>query len=192
MEIEITYPKKSALRFQRHNLINWARWPFLFAAYICPIINLATGGPAWSVIVVWALWIVWSFSLSPELVEINRISLFVKFLADAAVLMILIDVLLAPGWAVEVVPIVCFTGLTITGTLLFTDIERQKQNMMPMLMLIVVSIASSITGLIIWRQEDNKWALAVMGAFAFALLVAGVSVLGSDFIRELKRRFHTE
>lgn len=172
-------------------MIYWAKWPFLFAAYICPILNLVTGGPAWSVIVVWSLWIVWSFSLSPELVEINRISLFVKLITNSAILLIMIDVLLSPGWAIEVVPIVCFSGLAIAGILFFTDIDRQKQNMMPMLMLIIISIISSISGLIILRQEDSKWALAVMGAFAFALLVAGAAVLGSDFIRDIKRRFHT-
>ena len=192
MEIEITYPKKSALKLQRHNIIRLARWPFLFAAYICPIINLLTGGPAWSVVVVWGLWIVWSFSLSPGLVEINRISLFVKFLANAAMLLIIIDVFLSPGWAIEVVPIVCFAGLTVTGVLLFTDIDRQKQNMMPMLLFIVVSLASSISGLIIWGQDGDRWALGVMGAFAFALLIAGVSVLGNDFLLEVKKRFHTE
>jgi len=192
MEIEITYPKKSALKLQRHNIIRLARWPFLFAAYICPIINLLTGGPAWSVVVVWGLWIVWSFSLSPGLVEINRISLFVKFLANAAMLLIIIDVFLSPGWAIEVVPIVCFAGLTVTGVLLFTDIDRQKQNMMPMLLFIVVSLASSVSGLIIWGQDGDRWALGVMGAFAFALLIAGVSVLGNDFLLEVKKRFHTE
>ena len=192
MKIDITYPPKSARKLGRHHIIRWTKWPFLFAAYICPIINIATGGPAWSVIVVWSLWIVWSFSLSPELVEINRISLFVKLLTNSCILLILIDVLLAPGWAVGVVPIVCFGGLAVAGVLFFTDIDRQKQNMMPMLILIIVSIISSISGLIIWGQEERRWALALMGAFAFALLVAGAAVLGSDFVREIKRRFHTK
>jgi len=196
MEIEITYPKRDEQsfrkQFQRHKIIRWAKWPFLFAAYICPILNITTGGPAWSVIVIWALWMIWSFTLSPDLVEINRISLFVKFLTNAAILLIMIDVLLSPGWAIEVVPILGFSGLVVAGVLLFTDIDRQKQNMMPMLRLIIVSIVGSVSGLIIWRQEESKWALAVMGAFALALLVAGIAVLGNDFIREIKRRFHTK
>ena len=192
MKIDITYPPKSARKLGRHHIIRWAKWPFLFAAYICPIINIATDGPAWSVIVVWSLWIVWSFSLSPELVEINRISLFVKFLTNSCILLILIDVLLAPGWAVGVVPIVCFGGLAVAGVLFFTDIDRQKHNMMPMLLLIVVCLIASVSGIFVWRQHEGIWAMVVMGAFAFALLVGGVAVLGSDFIREIKRRFHTK
>ena len=196
MNIKITYPEKSERsfrkQFQRYKIISWAKWPFLFAAYICPIINIFTGGLAWSVVVVWSLWIVWSFMFSPELVEINRISLFVKLLTNAAILLILIDTLLSPGWAIEVVPIVGFSGLAVAGILLFTDIDRQKQNMMPIIMLIVISFISSVSGLIIWSQEDRKWALAIMGAFALALLVAGIAVLGNDFIREIKRRFHTQ
>jgi len=191
MKVEITYPPRNVRNFQRHQIIGWAKWPFLFAAYICPILNIATGGPAWSVVVLWSLWIVWSFSLSPDLVEINRISLFVKFIANSSILLILIDTLLAPGWAVEVVAIVCFGGLAVVGALFFTDIGRQKQNMMPILLLVAVSIVSSISGMIIWRQHDGVWALVVMGAFALALLVAGAIVLGNDFIREIKKRFHT-
>jgi len=195
MEVEITYPTRSEQgfkkQFQRHKLIYWAKWPFLFAAYICPILNIVTEGPPWSVIVVWSLWMVWSSTLSPELVEINRISLFVKSVSDTAILLIMIDVLLSPGWALKVVPIVCFSGLAIAGILFFTDINRQKQNMMPMLMMIVITMISSVSGLIIWSQEKDNWPLAVMGAFAFALLIAEIAVLGNDFIREIKRRFHT-
>jgi len=194
MDVEITYPKRNeqGLRkqFQRYKIIRWAKWPFMFAVYFCPILNITTGGPAWSVIVIWALWIVWSFTLSPDLVEINRISLFVKFLTNAAILLIMIDVLLSPGWAIKVVPIVGFSGLVVAGILLFSDIDRQKQNMMPMLRLIIVSLIGSVSGLIIWSQNESKWAFAVMGAFAFALLVAEIAVLGNDFIREIKRRFH--
>ena len=196
MEIKITYPERSdkgfRKQFQRHKVISWAKWPFLFAGYICPILNIAIGGPAWSVIVVWSLWIVWSFTFSPDLVEVNRISLFVKSITNASILLILIDVFLAAGWALEVVPIVGFSGLAVAGALLFTDIDRQKQNMMPIITLIFISLISSVMGHIIWRDEEEKWALAVMGAFAFALLAAGIAVLGYDFIREIKRRFHTK
>jgi len=192
MEIKIIYPQKNALKLQRHTIISWAKWPFLFAAYICPILNIAIGGPAWSVVVVWSLRIVWSFTFSPELVEVNRISLLVKLIVNASLLLIFINAFLYPGWAVEVVPIVCFSGLAGSGILFFTDIDRQKQNMMPMLVLIIVSIISSISGLIIWGKEESIWSLALMGAFAVALLIAGVAVLGNDFIREIKRRFHTK
>ena len=191
MKIEIVYPPKDERRFQRHDLIRMAMWPFLFAAYICPILNIAIGGTAWSLVVVWSLRMVWSFTFSPELVEINRISLFVKLITNTSILLLLIELFISPGWAVVVVPIVCFGGLAVSGTLFFTDIDKQKQNMMPMLMFTTVAIIASIMGILIWRRNNGLWVLAVMGAFAFALLVSSAKVLGSDFIREIKRRFHT-
>jgi hypothetical protein len=195
MKIEITYPAGKERKLQRRDVIDRAKWPFLFAAYICPIVNIATGGAAWSVIVLWSLWIVWSFVFSPDMVELNRISLFIKFIANACVLLILIDILLAPGWGMVAIPIVCFGGLAVAGVLFFTDLERQKQNMMPMLLLTGVSILGAVIGLIIWRNEslaDSLWALIVMGAFAVALLTGSFMVLGKAFIREIKKRFHTE
>ena len=174
----------------RQDVIAGAKWPFLLAAYICPILNIFFGGPAWSLVVLWSLWIVWSFFFSPHLVEFNRISQFIKFIVNAAILLILIDVLLSPGWAMEVVPLVCFGGLVVAGTLFFTDLDRQKQNMMPVLLLSAISILSSAIGLIVWRQ-GNRWTLVIMGAVAIAFLAACFIAMGGDLIREIKKRFHT-
>lgn len=189
MKVEITYPPVERRRLQRRKLLRILRWPFLFAAYICPLINLLTGGKAWSVIVLMSLYMAWKLVLSTDLVEYNRISQFTKLIVCTCVLLGLIDWLLAPGWAVEVVPIVCFGGLVVAGILFFTDLERQKQNMLPMLVLIVMALFGSVIGLSLWHEE-SCWALVVMGALALALLVGCAATLGGEFLRELKRRFH--
>lgn len=189
MKVKNIYPAVEKRRLQRKKLIGIMRWPVLFASFICPVINITTGGKAWSIIVVMSLYMAWSLVLSPDLVEYNRISQFIKLIACSCVLLALIDIFLAPGWAIEVVPIVCFSGLTIAGILFFTDLDRQKQNMLPMLLLIFFAMAGSVIGLCLWRAE-SRWALVVMGAFAASLLVACIAALGTDFIRELKRRFH--
>lgn len=191
MKVDITYPRQSGRGLQLNQIRNWIRWPFLFAAYICPILNLCAGGKAWSVIVLWSLWMAWSLVFSPDLVEYNRISQIVKLVADASALLIMIDLLLAPGWADEAVPLVCFSGIVVTGTLFFTDLDRQKQNMMPMLWMILISIISVIISFSFWTRE-NGWPLALMGAVAAALLFACYFVLGRDLLRELKKRFHTK
>ena len=190
MKIEITYPPKAARKLQRHDIIRYARWPFLLAALACPVVNIIVGGYAWSVIVLWSLWIIWSFTFSPTLIEVNRISLLVKLIANTSFLLILIDVTLVPGWAIEVVSIICFSGLIAAGILFSTDMGKQKHNMMPMLMLIFATFIASLTGIIVWRNFAERWALVVMGAIALLLLVAGAATLRSDFIREIKRRFH--
>lgn len=189
MNVKITYPAITKHTLQRQDILRWAKWPFLAAVYICPIVNLWLGGRAWSVVVLWSLWLVWSLGLSTDLVEYNRISQFIKLIVNAAILLILIDVLLAPGWAITVVPIVCFGGLAVAGVLFFTDLDKQKQNVMPMLVLSALSFMIAAVWLLFWRQTSG-WSLVVMGALSLALLIACFIVLGFGLLRECKKRFH--
>lgn len=178
-------------RLQRKKILKIMRWPLLIAAYTCPIVNIVTKGKAWSVVVLMSLYMAWTLVFSTDLVEYNRISQFIKLITNSCVLLVLIDVFLVSGWAMEVVPIVCFSGVAISGILFFTDFDRQKQNMMPMLQLIVLEIIGAIIGIFWWRIESN-WAMVVMGVLAFAMLIACIAVLSGEFIRELKRRFHVK
>ncbi len=189
MDIEIVYPTTTPQQRHRAWFINWAKWPFLAAAYACPILNLALGWPAWSVVVLWSLWILWSFTLSPALVELNRISQAVKLVVDAVILLVLIDWLLAPGWAAEVVPIVSFGALIVVGVLFFTDFRRQRQNMAPMLVLAVLCLVMGVGGLAFWGGQP-KWPLIVLSSLAGALIIATILVPGASLIREAKKRFH--
>jgi len=191
MKIEITYPEPTKAALQRSRILRFARIPFLLAAYLCPILNLFFGGSAWSVVVLWALWMVWSLAFSPDLVEYNRISQTIKTVEYACILMILIDLLLAPGWAVDVVFIVCFSSLILTAGLFFSDLHKQKQNMLPMLIFIAISIAASIAGLTLWKGRE-MWPALLAGVLALALAAACYSALGRDFLIEFKKRFHTK
>ena len=137
-----------------------------------------------------SLYMVWKLFLSTDLVEYNLISQFVKFIIYSCVLLILINILLAPGWAAIVVPNVCFGGIIISGLLFFTNLEKQRQNMFPILIFSIMCIVIAIAGIFIWKSLYN-WALVVMGASAVALLIAFAIILGNNFIRELKCRFHT-
>ena len=190
MKIEPAYPPISRRGFQRRRLVKTVRWPMLLAAYTCPVVNLCIGGKAWSVIVLMALYMLWTLVLSPDLVEYNRISQPIKLITCSCILLALIDQLLAPGWAMLVVPLVCFAGLLISSILFFTDLQKQKQNMLPMLLLAVMALLGAAVGLSVWHGE-GRWALAVMGSFLLALLITCVLILGREFTRELHRRFHT-
>lgn len=190
MKIEPAYPPISRRGFQRRRLVKTVRWPVLLAAYTCPVVNLCIGGKAWSVIVLMALYMLWTLVLSPDLVEYNRISQPIKLITCSCVLLALIDQLLAPGWAILVVPLVCFAGLLVSSILFFTDLQRQKQNMLPMLLLAVMALLGAAVGLSVWHGE-GRWTLAVMGSFSLALLITCVLILGREFTRELHRRFHT-
>ena len=188
MKIKITYPKVSPKIIKHQRLINFMKWPLLIAVVICPIINLITGGKAWSLVVLMSIYMAWNLVISRALVEYNRISQFVKLITLTSLLLITIDVFLAPGWALEAVPILIFSGLIVTSVLFFTDIERQKQNIFPFLFLILLSIFSSIIGLSFYHEKDS-WPLTVMGAVALFLLITLSITLKENIINELKKGF---
>lgn len=188
MKIKITYPKVSPKIIKHQRLINFMKWPLLIAVVICPIINLIIGGKAWSLVVLMSIYMAWDLVISRDLVEYNRISQFVKIITLTSLLLITIDVFLAPGWALEAVPILIFSGLIVTSVLFFTDIERQKQNIFPFLFLILLSIISSIVGLSFYHEKDS-WPLTVMGAVALFLLITLTITLKENIINELKKGF---
>lgn len=188
MKIKITYPEVAPEKIKQQKFRNFMKWPLLIAAIICPIINLAIGGKAWSLVVLMSIYMVWDLVISRDLVEYNRISQFVKLITLTALLLTIIDVFLAPGWAIEAVSILIFSGLIVTAILFFTDIERQKQNIFPFIFLILLSIFSSILGLSIYHEEDS-WGLAVMGGVALILLITLSITLKENIINELKKGF---
>lgn len=188
MKIKITYPKVCPKIIKHQRLINFMKWPLLIAVVICPIINLITGGKAWSLVVLMSIYMAWDLVISRDLVEYNRISQFVKLITLTSLLLITIDIFLSPGWALEAVPILIFSGLIVTSVLFFTDIERQKQNIFPFLFLILLSIFSSIIGLSFYHEKDS-WPLTVMGAVALFLLITLSITLKENIINELKKGF---
>lgn len=188
MKIKITYPKVSPKIIKHQRLINFVKWPLLIAVVICPIINLITGGKAWSLVVLMSIYMAWDLVISRDLVEYNRISQFVKLITLTSLLLITIDIFLSPGWALEAVPILIFSGLIVTSVLFFTDIERQKQNIFPFLFLILLSIFSSIVGLSFYHEKDS-WPLTVMGIVALFLLITLSITLKENIINELKKGF---
>ena len=188
MKIKITYPKVSPKIIKHQRLINFMKWPLLIAVVICPIINLITGGKAWSLVVLMSIYMAWDLVISRDLVEYNRISQFVKLITLTSLLLITIDVFLAPGLDLAAVPILIFSGLIVTSVLFFTDIERQKQNIFPFLFLILLSIFSSIIGLSFYHEKDS-WPLTVMGIVALFLLITLSITLKENIINELKKGF---
>ena len=188
MKIKITYPKVSPKIIKHQRLINFMKWPLLITVVICPIINLITGGKAWSLVVLMSIYMAWNLVISRDLVEYNRISQFVKLITLTSLLLITIDVFLAPGLALDAVPILIFSGLIVTSVLFFTDIEKQKQNIFPFLFLILLSIFSSIIGLSFYHEKDS-WPLTVMGVVALFLLITLSITLKENIINELKKGF---
>jgi len=187
MDIEIVYPSPAKRR--RSWWLAAVQWSFVVTAYLCATINLLVGGKPWSLVVLWSLWFVWSLLFSRDLVEYNRISQAAKLLLNTCVLLVLIDRCLVSGWAEFVVPIVCFGSLLAIGALFFTDLSRQRQNMMPMVWLIGASLVAMLVSLSGWPAMN--WPMIVLGVTAFTMLVASLIVLKEDLVREIRKHFHT-
>lgn len=187
MKVNITYPKQTKKKLFIASFSSTARWIMLAAAYACVIINIATGGKAWSVVVLWGLWFVWSFVFSPNMVEFNRISQTTKLMVYTCIMLILINNLLSPGWAMFVVPIICFAGVFINGVFFLTNIKRQRQNLMPMIWAIAIALIAIIAALAGWPEMN--WPIIALGSTGFALLAVSVGVLGKDILIEFVKRF---
>ncbi len=187
MKVKIIYPKQTKKKLFAAEFSSVARWVMLAVAYACGIINYYTGGKAWSVVVMWALWFVWSFVFAPNMVEFNRISQTTKLMVYTCVQLILINNILSPGWAMFVVPIICFAGVFINGVFFLSNTRKQRQNLLPMIWAIAISLISIISALAGWPEMN--WPIIALGSTGFALLVVSVVVLGKGIITEFIKRF---
>lgn len=189
MKYKVVYPQVSKREFQRKKLIRIMRWPYLAVAYICPIVNLCIGGKAWSIIVLMGLYMSWNLVFSLDLIEYNRMSQFCKLIVYSCIMLALIDILLIPGWAIDVIVIIGFGALIIASILLFSDYRKQRKNIMPLFTLIIISLIGTILGFVLYKNKIT-WEFITLGGVAFALLITFIIILGKDFFDEFKKRFH--
>lgn len=189
MNIKVVYPAKNIRRDLRRNAIYWAKWPFLLAALSSVIVNILVKGPAWSAIALWGLWMVWSFVFTPTLIENNRTSIAVKSSIHTTI-MVVIVYLVFPLWpGIEVASLVVGAGLITTATLFFTNVSRQKQNVFPLIIFIVIAIIFAGVSLFFRRKEPLGWAMIVAISLAAAIFLSTAIILRINFFREIKKRF---
>lgn len=188
MEIKITYPIVDKKKIQRRMLIKWTGWPILLVAIISVITNVLVGGLMWSVVVVAGLYMFWHLILATDLIEYNRISQFIKLSIYSCILILLIDLFLIGGWALEVISIVVFCSVLVSVFMLFTDFNRQRQNLFPMFFLIVLGLIWATVGLL--SMDIKRWILICLAAIATLSLISILIVLKGDFLKELRCRFH--
>lgn len=191
MNIKNIYPLANNKGFNKRKILSILRWPFILSAILSIVVNIIVGGVWWSFIAVMGLYIVWHLLIETDLVEYNRISQFIKATIYSCVMMFLIDTFLVSGWALDVISIVSFASVFISGILLFTDLNRQKQNMLPIFYLILIAIIWSIVGLST-ALEIKSWSLIVLVSVTIGFLFSLIMVLRGDFIREVKSRFHVK
>ena len=190
LQINISYPKPQKRKSRRSLVIGIAGNGFLLTALMCAVINIWSGGKAWSIIVIWSLYMAWTMLVSPDMIDYNRISQFTKAIVQSCILLVLIDIFITSGWSVNVVSIICFGALIAVCLLLYTDFERQRHNLLPMILLTGLSLIVSVI-LLITERERVRWQVPVTCALSFAVLVACVKTMSGNLKNELKKMFHT-
>ena len=190
MQIKITYPKPQKKKSHRGLVIEIGRNLFLLAAVLCAAINIWAGGKAWSVIVIWALYMAWSLLVHPDMIEYNRISQFTKAIVQSCIMLVLIDVFITSGWAANVVSIICFGSLIAVCLLLYTDFERQRHNLLPIILFSILSLIVTAV-LVIISKGKVSWQVLVTFVLSFTVLAVCVKTMGWNIKSELKKMFHT-
>lgn len=195
MNINITYPELSKKKATRAKLIRILRLPFVICAIACPIVNIAVGGLAWSIIALFGLNTIWNMVVAIDMIEYNRTSQSIKFITYSTLMLILIDIFLTPTitWGSFVIPIVTFSGLVLSAILFFTDFERQRHNLMPLLLIDIICLVASIIMVLVIKSESLDivlWPYITMGGVSSAILASLLLTMKGGFFAELKRRLH--
>ena len=192
MKMLNTYPLAKKQKLLRSKIIEWVKWPFIIAPFVLLLVNILMGfKPAWSIVAIWSMWIVWSFLFSPQLVEYNRISNFVKLTTNAAILLVLIHFLIVKIEIFLIVGIIGFSGLILLGILFFSNLNRQRQNLFPLLLFLIVTIILGIIG-VIWFWEKPEWPIIVLAATGVSFIITFAIVLRKDLLVEFAKRFHVK
>ena len=191
MNIKKIYPPAPKKKVRRAAIIKVARWPFVIAALSCLIVDFLIGDFDWSLIAVVSLYIVWTVFISPAMVEVNPISQMIKVAALICLLLFVISRAVPWKGSTDVISIICSSVMGISFALLVSDYQNQKNNVFPMIVLCLVSLAFSIP-LFMSREGAGRWFYGVSGIIGVAVFIASVIILGGSFFRELKKRFHTK
>lgn len=191
MNVKNTYPSVKSNYDNRRKAVIILRWPFILLAVASIVVNICVGGPCWCVVADFSLYVLWKLFVSPDLVEFNRISQSVKALWYVCILLVLIDIFLAHGFAIFVVPIVSFGGLFVCVVLFFSNIKRQIHNMLPLVNFILVSIVGSGIALY-FNHSSGDWPFIVLLGLSIIFLFTLIIVLKEDFKREFQKRFHIQ
>lgn len=189
MNVNVVYPKRSIRRDVRRAFIYYGKWIFLLAGIISLVVNHIYHAFWWSPIVIWSLWSLWQLIFNPTLIGHNRTSIAVKASFNITILVGIIYVVY-PTWpGIEVAAMVVGTGLIISAVLFFSNISRQKQNVLPFLIFILITIVFASIALAFRRNEPLVWAIIVALSVAVAIFLSTIIILRINYFKELKKRF---
>lgn len=188
MENKPLYPSITKKQRRRQHLAYVLNRIFVTCVILSIIVNLASGGAPWCLIVIIGLFTLHTMVVSPDLLEYNRISQTIKAIILLSILFILID-LLYPGWAGVATSVLLCCGIVLSAALFFSDFRRQRENLFPFLWLLIVALARALTGACS-TSGPIRASFVLMAALSLILVLLFILFLRKDCLRELRCRFH--
>ncbi len=183
------YPKartKKGLFFWREILV-LCLW---LCTLMAVIVNVFTGGTAWSVYVVLGAYAAQVLFLSLETAEISLIRRITSgSVADSILLWGIEYVTKSGAWATEIViPLVLFAGLVSSVVLYFSAFRRYRAQILPMLGLGFFSLLAATLG--IFGILPMRWPLIVLASFSAAAILAVFITFRKTVWAECKKKLH--
>ncbi len=188
MQVKVTYPQLSPRSFWRRNRLELARSLFGTLSYLCLLINLLTGGTAWSLAAVGGLAVAWITFFYKPLVENTVIKKMTDIGSAVCLYLFLLDWLFGGGWSGLVTPIVFFADLIIAGTYFLTFFRKEKRNFLPLFELMLVGLVAIFCGLVGWRLLN--WPLFVVGGVSLALAALTLALHFREISAEIMKKVH--
>jgi hypothetical protein len=188
MQVKVTYPQLSPRSYWRRNRIELARLVFGGAAYLCLLVNLLTGGTAWSLAAVGGLAVAWITFFYKPLVENTVIKKMTDIGSAVCLYLFLLDWLFGGGWSGLVTPIVFFADLIIAGTYFLAFFRKEKRNFLPLFELMLVGLVAIFCGLVGWRLLN--WPLIVVGGVCLALAALTLALHFREISVEIMKKVH--
>lgn len=185
-EIEISYPvpRRRLLDLRR---LRRAALRFLCASgALCLFINLCTGGPTWSLVVLVSLWFVWTNLLARPLVEDGLAERISRLLLSVCILVLTVELCFDGEYTGIVLPILLACTLAFLAG---TAYLGRRRRLMPLLRLAAVSlldILSAALGLL----PLNLPAAVTLLALGLAALLPALFLYRRELVRELQKRLH--
>lgn len=187
MDVKIIYPHiKLRSRFWKvfcfiYNII------FLVCIFVLPLVNFLVKGKAWSVIALFSMFAIWRRFIIPSQFEINRTSETIKSLIYILILCTLIEIFIVGGWAITVIPIICFAGIVIAFILFISDLEGQKHHGLTFIFFLLLCFTAGMIG-IFSEATEEKWVFIVLASVSFAALATIILVLKRTIIEDFKKK----
>lgn len=189
MNPKIIYPLPAQQRSFYRYLRYYSRFALIIAGLTCLIVNYFTGGKAWSIIVVWSLFSIWRLFFSLRLVEFSIYSHAIKVTFYLVILLILIDSLLAHGWAQTVVPIVLFGYFLVMFILYFAIYSRKQRHLVSIMMLGLLNLVMIPYSIHSWPIDN--WLAFAFGLSSLILFIIMIILNFKELRYEIKARFLT-